>query len=204
MSSPHWRWLICLVFYPERHTQGCRRPQWNQSSCELHTQIPPSNLGSDTLSPTMIPPLGISIFPLSYFLPRFDSSPCLAYRANVLHTKSMQRPICRWGVPVTLCLEVLSALRGSSCHHCWRWAGRALGYRDTTVLCTSNNEAAVPMPLYFRMFQTWIQTLHISIIMSLFWHTFYPWSCTNVQKCERSNHWCVGGFMCFMLTACSI
>lgn len=169
MSSPHWRWLICLVFYPERHTQGCRRPQWNQSSCELHTQIPPSNLGSDTLSPTMIPPFGVSIFPLSYFLPLFDSSPCLAYRANVLHTKSMQRPICRWGVPVTLCLEVLSALRGSSCHHCRRWVGRALRYLDTTRYHDAvykqqrGRRTDAEMPSYFRMFQTWIQTLQISI-----------------------------------------
>lgn len=51
----------------------CTRPQWNQSSCELHTQIPQSNLRSDTLSPTQSQAPPLSPAALSYFLTHWKS-----------------------------------------------------------------------------------------------------------------------------------
>lgn len=64
-------WVQCLILIDAT----CTSPQWNQSSCELHTQIPQSNLRSDTLSPThtQAPPLSLSAL-LSYFATHWNSS----------------------------------------------------------------------------------------------------------------------------------
>lgn len=63
-------WLLYLM---RRDTWHAPTPQRNQSPCELHAQIPQSNLRSDTLSPTQsrAPPLSE---PLSYFLAHWNSS----------------------------------------------------------------------------------------------------------------------------------
>lgn len=63
-------WLLYLM---RRDTWHAPTPQRNQSPCELHAQIPQSNLRSDTLSPTQsrAPPLSE---PLSYFLTHWNSS----------------------------------------------------------------------------------------------------------------------------------
>ena len=70
---------VSVRSFKERH-MTCSRPRWNQSSCELHTQIPKSNLRSDTLSPTHPVPCRplhsvCACALLSYFLTRWSSSP---------------------------------------------------------------------------------------------------------------------------------